>query len=181
MVNFGRWVGVTMLSMIVSVPVFFMLSIIYIVLFPFSPVPSKYDILGGYALTIAGLTAAFGFAFHDWPAKAEKIMGEMPGRIMTHPFLKGLGTTLLLSFGYAFTLLTSSMGPSVWSLLEYSFLPVVVVVNIGGAALYMRSEYHNMNGLGRYAAGVGTIVGLDAVLFFMFLLLLFTGCATSAC
>jgi hypothetical protein len=108
-------------------------------------------------------------------------MGDAPERRMTHPLLKGLGITLLLSFGYAFTLLTSSIGPSVWSLLEYSFFPVVVGVNIGGAALYMRSEYRNMNGLGRYAAGVVTIVGLDAMLFFVFLLLLFTSCATSAC
>ena len=39
----------------------------------------------------------------------------------------------------------------------------------------------NMNGLGRYAAGLVTVVGLDAVLFFAFLFLLFTSCATSAC
>jgi hypothetical protein len=110
-----------------------------------------------------------------------KIMGEARELRMTHPFLKGLGITLLLSFGYAFTLLTSSMGPSIWSLMEYSFFPVVVGINIGGAALYMRSEYRNMNGLGRYAAGVVTVVGLDTVLFFLFLLLLFASCATSGC
>jgi len=106
-------------------------------------------------------------------------MGEMHERRMAHPFLKGLGITLLLSFGYAFTLITSSMGPSVWVLLEYSFLPVIVGVNIGGATLHMRNEYRNTSGLGRYAAGVVTIVVLDAALVFMFLLLLFASIAAS--
>lgn len=180
--NIGRWVGIGMLSSIVAVPFFFFLFALYAILVPWSPFPSTDAILGSFFLTILGLAGFFGWAFRQKDdVSSMKKMGAARELRMTHPFLKGLGMTLLLSFSYAFTLLTSSMGPSVWSLLQYSFLPVVVGGNIGGAALYMRSEYRNMNGLGRYAAGVVTIVGLDAALFFLFLLLLFASCATSGC
>jgi hypothetical protein len=56
---------------------------------------------------------------------------------------------------------------------------VILGVNIGGAAVYMKREHGNLSGLGRYAAGVAVIVVLDVVLFTVFVLLLFMAIAAS--
>jgi hypothetical protein len=37
-----------------------------------------------------------------------QVTNEQPARSMSHPFLRGLGVTLLLSFAYAFVFLTSA-------------------------------------------------------------------------
>ena len=98
---------------------------------------------------------------------------------MGHPFLKGLGLTFLLSLVYGWTFLTSGASPFVWNLLQWSFLPMILGVNICGVAFYMKRRYGNLDGLGRYAAGTATIVVLDVVLFVIFFLLLFLAIAAS--